>query len=129
MCNFSNCPEFNESMTCASDCVFGSKRIVCNYTSINFEQCDEVTHVIPARVTNVLSVPEFICDAYLSVIRPAIIDSLVRHGTIRENAALDKILQSRHRRVGGYISIFGRNLLSVPLSFFELYPCIQWRYQ
>lgn len=107
MCNFPNCSKFNESMICASDCVFGSERRACNFTSISFKGCGESKRDIPARVTNILSVPELVFDAYLSVVRPSVVNSLIRHGTIRRNAALDKILQSPRRRRVGYASDWG----------------------
>lgn len=124
-CKMFNCSLAEPSrVSCMSKCTYGNKEQICNVTSFSFEGCRKTTKVVPARVTNILSVPEFICDAYLSVIRHIVVDSLVRRGTIRENAALDEILQSRCCRCAGYIGIVGRNLLSFPLSFLNYIPVL-----
>lgn len=116
-CRLDNCSELSEVVSCRSSCIYDNKEQICNATLVGFGKCENPRKTVPLKITNPLSVAEFFADFYSSVVRPIAVDCLVRHGTIRENAALDKIRQSTIQRVLGYAGSIAVNICSTPISF------------
>ncbi len=121
-CKMFNCSLAEPSrVSCMSKCTYGNKEQICNVTSVNFKNCGKTTKIIPALVTNILSIPEFFLDAYSSVARPIAVDILTRIGVIKKNSVLDKILQSKKCYIAECVFSAACSTLMYSVEFFKLY--------